>query len=516
VLASLVLALPALAHAATYCVNSPGCAGTSEPDLQSALDAAAATATQADTVDVGNPGPPISGGYHYTDSGNAANQVAIVGAARTTTVLKATSGSGSGLYLNGTGSTASHLTVQAPQGGGYGMQTNGSLSDVDITSADPGTGAQTGVYFYGPNSTWTGGTLTLASGSGIQTGTYASTPGVSYTLQDVTVNAEDTGVFGAQGSMLLRRVRIASAAGIQASGEHLVADNLTFVATGSNAFTFVQSTGTLDSTVSLNHVSAFGPGATSDGVIATSSNPGRSVTATVRNSVFRNFLFSLYRNADGSGASTNVSVSYSDIDLVHTTNTNTNGGSGGITLGPGNLDTDPLWLGAPAGNFSLKPASPVIDAGDPAGLVAGDSATDVLGQPRSSNGRQDMGAVEFQQPPPPVVDKTPPTFKTSKLPKKLRFKRLLAGLTFTVNPSEPAAFDATLAGAARSVKLAKTYNVTISHRALKLAPGRRRITLKVRRKLFGKSRKFTLRLTLVATDAAGNKTTKRSTIKVRK
>ncbi len=102
--------------------------------------------------------------------------------------------------------------------------------------------------------------------------------------------------------------------------------------------------------------------------------------------------------------------------------------------------------------------------------------------------------MEVQIPPPvapPAKDTTAPSFKISKLPKRLRFKRLLAGLTFTVVPSEPASIDATLAGSARSVKLAKTYNVTISHRKLGLAPGRRRVTLKVRKKLLGKSRKFT-------------------------
>ena len=40
------------------------------------------------------------------------------------------------------------------------------------------------------------------------------------------------------------------------------------------------------------------------------------------------------------------------------------------------------------------------------------------------------------------------------------------------------------------------------------------MTLKVRKKLLGHSRRFSLQLTLVATDAAGNKRTLKRTIKV--
>jgi hypothetical protein len=517
VLAALVLSLPALARADTYCVNFVGCAGTTEPDLQTALDAAAATTTVADTVEVGTPGAPISGGYHYTDGGNAANQVSIVGAGRASTLL--TSLSGSGLFLNGSGSTLSHLTVQAPAGGNYGIQTSGSLSDVDITSADPGTGSQTGVYFYGPNSSWTGGTLTLPTGSGNQTGVYASTPGVAYTLQDVSINAEDTPVLGAQGSLTLRRVSIVGGVGIVAEGEQAVADNVTFrqLPTGSGFFVDAESTGSLDTTVSLNHVSAFGNAGSSDlGLIVGSGNPGRSVTATIRNSIFRNFFFSIDRSASASGASSNVNVSYSDIELLHSLSNNNSGGTGATTSGAGNIDTDPLWVNAPEADFALKPGSAAIDAGDPAGVLPGESATDIVGAPRIAGARTDMGAVELQPPPPPPPpDTAAPTFKTSKLPTKLTLKKLLAGITFTIAPSEPSSIDASLLGSASSVKLAKSYNFTLAHRKLGLSAAKRRVTLKVRKKLLGRSRKFSLQLKIVATDASGNARTLKRTIKVR-
>jgi hypothetical protein len=516
--AALALTLPAFAQAATYCVNAPGCPGTNEPDLQTALTAAQGTTAEGDTVQVGDPGPPTTG-YSYSDGGNSANQVNIVGAGRSATVLTATSGSSVVLALQGPGSTVSHLTLRIPQGGQYGAQTNGSFNDVDVTSADPGTASQTGVYFFGTNSTWQGGSLTLPSGSGSDTGTYASTPGVSYTLEDVAVNVDDTAVLGGQGTVTLRRVKIVSGIGIVASGETLVADNVTFRAlpVTNPIFMVVNPTSTLDASASVNHVSALGTGGSNSlGFIVTSGSAGRSATLNLRNSIVRNFFFTIDRNASGSGASANATVSYSDIDLVHVIDSNSSGGTGTLTHGPGNSDNDPLWANAPEADFGLRAGSPAIDAGDPAGLLPGDSDTDVLGAPRIVGGRTDMGAVEFVPPaPPPPPDTSPPTFKTSKLPKKLTLKKLLAGLTFTIVPSEPSSIDATLAGSARSVKLAKTYNVTLAHRKLGLAAGRRRVTLKVRKKLLGKSRKFSVQLTVALTDAAGNKATLRRTIKVR-
>ena len=261
-------------------------------------------------------------------------------------------------------------------------------------------------------------------------------------------------------------------------------------------------------------MTAFGDGSSNSIGLLVSGSGGHSATVNVRNSIVRNFMFLVDRNASGSGSAANVIASYSDIGLVHKIDNNSSGGTGSVTAGPGMVDTDPQLTNPTVGDFSLKPGSPVIDAGDPAGLLPGDSVTDVLGAPRISNGRQDMGSTEFQFVPPvapPAKDTTAPTLKTSKLPKKLTLKRLLAGITFTVVPSEPASIDATLAGSARSVKLAKNYNLTLAHRKLGLAAGKRRVTLKVRKKLLGHSRRFSLQLTLVATDAAGNNRTLKRT-----
>jgi predicted outer membrane repeat protein len=78
-----------------------------------------------------------------------------------------------------------------------------------------------------------------------------------------------------------------------------------------------------------------------------------------------------------------ASVSYSDVD--------------GGWLGPGNIDTDPLFQDASQSNYALRPDSPCLDAGDPAPI----GGKDVAQNPRRLDGdlngiaTVDMGAFEF-------------------------------------------------------------------------------------------------------------------------
>jgi hypothetical protein len=91
-----------------------------------------------------------------------------------------------------------------------------------------------------------------------------------------------------------------------------------------------------------------------------------------------------------------------------------------VTEGDGNLQVSPGFLGA--SDFHLASDSPLIDKGNPAGLTAGESATDLAGAPRIV-GRRDIGAYEFQTPaavppgtPPAVTPPaaTPPSGKKCK------------------------------------------------------------------------------------------------------
>lgn len=518
VAAVFALAAPGLANATTYCVNSPGCSGTPEPDLQTALTTAQGTTGSADTVMVGSPGVPPATGYAY--NGAADNPVSIIGGGTSATTLTATDAGSTVLNLTGSTSSVSHLTLRLPAGGSYGMQTNAaSINDVNVTSADPGTAAQRGAYLFGVGQTWNGGSIVLPSGTGSHIGIYASSPGVSLTLQDLSITAQARGLVLAQGSATLRRLTVVSGTLMDVTSEDITADNVLFQLAPSpeKDFLVAGTTSTDDGTVNLNHVTAVGDGsADAFGILASSQN-GKTLTVNLRNSIMRGFATSVNRQALNAGSVANVSVAYSDLDpFAHQIDTNGSGASGSITSGAGNIGVDPKWVNPPAGDFTLLAGSPAIDAGDPAANPAAESATDLAGKPRFV-GRTDIGAFEFQPPPPtPPADKTAPTIKLSRIPKKLRPKQLITGFSFTVTPSEAATLDATLAGSARSAHLAKSYNITLAHKRTPRSAATRRITLRVKKKLLGTSRKFSVKLTLVATDAAGNKRTITRTIKVRK
>jgi hypothetical protein len=518
--AGLSLALPGLAHADTYCVNAVGCAGTAEPDLQTALTAAQNTTAVSDTVEVGDPGPG-TGGYAYSDGGNSANEVNVVGAGTSQTLLTRT-GTGRVVSLDGEGSNLSHVTVQLPAvGSSTGVFTKGSVTDVNVTTLDT-SNIQEGASLDGTgDQSWVGGSILLPGDpGGDHMGVVLGNPTGLTTFQDMTIEATDASIQSDVGERTaLRRVRLASSTGLEGAGDSFALDNVTYHALGAPGwFVVTQAFNGHDATVTGNHVSAFGGVSGSTAFRVTSTSPGLTTTVDMRNSIIHGFDNKLTRVASGGGIA-NINLSYDDTDSAAAVQDDHTPGNGSTTDGPGNINGDPLWTNAAAGDFTLGAGSPAIDKGDPAGLLPGESATDVLGAPRISNGRQDMGAVEVQVPPPPppvVKDTTPPKIKLSKLPKTLKFKRLLAGLTFTVRPNEPSAISATLAGAASTVKLAKSYNVTLAHKSLRRAAGARRVTLKVRKKLLGKSRRFTLKLTVVATDASGNKKTLTRTIKVRR
>jgi hypothetical protein len=75
------------------------------------------------------------------------------------------------------------------------------------------------------------------------------------------------------------------------------------------------------------------------------------------------------------------------------------GGSAGWDDGLGgdlgdNIDDDPFFADAPAGDLSLYPGSPAIDAGD--GAVPNLPTTDIEGNPRIAHVTVDMGAYESQ------------------------------------------------------------------------------------------------------------------------
>lgn len=118
-----------------------------------------------------------------------------------------------------------------------------------------------------------------------------------------------------------------------------------------------------------------------------------------------------YANADGVviRPMTSVSVSwenniFANNGTTYVNSLNWNPGTVGYNVyfgggsGPGsnNLTSDPLFVNASTGNFSLQSTSPAINGGDPLSSITFVGAVDFVGHPRIMGERIDIGAYEVQ------------------------------------------------------------------------------------------------------------------------
>jgi Domain of unknown function (DUF4394) len=119
-------------------------------------------------------------------------------------------------------------------------------------------------------------------------------------------------------------------------------------------------------------------------------------------------------------------------------------------------------------------------------------------------------------PPPPEPDVTDPTLTITGAPRRLSFKRFVKGVVARIAPSEAVSLEVTLLGRARSAGIARVGDLVLAQRKLGLSSATRRVMLKPKRRLIGRRKRFSVRLRIVATDAAGNAATVTRTIRVRR
>lgn len=170
------------------------------------------------------------------------------------------------------------------------------------------------------------------------------------------------------------------------------------------------ATGTTGATVRNVTAVATGPG--SYGLF---TNPGYMTTTDpqvvdIENSVVRGADYSFYFYTDGAHPIT--------VNLDHVNQTGVNDVASPAVLnqtGP-TQTASPLFAGS--GDFHQLASSVTRDAGAP---VAGLSATDLDGQPRNQGTAPDIGADEFDVPPPEATD--PPKPAAKKCKKKRKKKR---------------------------------------------------------------------------------------------
>ena len=112
-------------------------------------------------------------------------------------------------------------------------------------------------------------------------------------------------------------------------------------------------------------------------------------------------------------------------------------------------------------------------------------------------------------------DGTAATVTIGRSASRVKRAAFLKGITGRITSTEPVALEVSLLGKAGSAGLARPGDVVLAERNFGLSASARNVRLKPRRSLVGLRKTFTVRLRVVATDTAGNRSTKTKTIRVR-
>jgi hypothetical protein len=410
-LIAFLVALTGQASAATFCVHQPGGAcGAGEIDKGANLQGAL-----TDALASGGPDDVLVGAGQYTGpfSYNGLDAVNIRGVGDAT-VLRAPNANGTRvLDMSLTAaSTVSNLRIDVPVGNStmsnFGLHIMGAATGVNVVIPSNLTEDAVGVLLNG--GSFKGGSVTGPFDSfhsvGIATGPTGPT-----LIEDATVQAFEA--VGGGGSATIRRVNAVARtgffiqAGDPAGGSYVIEDSLWRTPPGATeGIGIVAGCGSnSDLELTARNLTLVNDATGPDfnyTVGAICNVVGQSTAIDLSNSIVLGGLHTLVAYAN-SGPAT-IDVAYSDVDV---TKTELLGATAAIVTGPGNVNVAPGFVGP--GDFRLLRGSPLVDAGDPAGLVAGESATDLAGAPRIVDARRDIGAYELQPPPPPDSMPAPDT-----------------------------------------------------------------------------------------------------------
>jgi hypothetical protein len=116
---------------------------------------------------------------------------------------------------------------------------------------------------------------------------------------------------------------------------------------------------------------------------------------------------------------------------------------------------------------------------------------------------------------PPVPDKTAATITISRAPSSVKRAAFLKGVSARISGNEPVSLEVALLGKASSASVARTADVVLAEKNFALSASARSVKLKPKRSLVGRRKRFSVRLQVIATDAAGNRTRTTKTIRVR-
>jgi hypothetical protein len=483
----------------------------------------------------------------------ATNPVHLIGSGNGAGGTLFDTGSGTGVTVH-SGSSIENVRVHTTTGQGVVLEYGGSVVSSVVDAAN----GVTSVYGAGaPQPATVSGSTITSPGRAADVGN--GTTGQSLLVQDSTLN-------GGQGinkiatvpvGVVVQRSTInASSVGItwqvnrdvrllvSSSVIHMTGSGSVGVSAGSmgDFSSLVLVEDTIDGADATGDSSGvlIGPG---------SSSPATPIVATVNDSIVRGFAHDLH--AQASGANTvpggSINVARSDYATQIGDPPSGMGHPGSIGFGDGNLNLDPQFLNRAGGDYRVAAGSPVIDAAgsDPIDSADSESPTDRAGGPRVVDGNgdgvaaRDMGAFEFVPAPagpgggnPP--DTTAPIFTSASMAPKVfavdrtapaevavtaRAKKPRKGTKFRYSLSEAAraVFTVERPAAGRKVgrtcrkptrKNRKRHRCTRYRRVARFAnastagPTVKRFSGRIGRASLKRGK---YRVTLVATDAAGNR-----------